>query len=1167
MPIYNIRGIDVDFPYEAYDCQIVYMEKVIQSLQERCNALLESPTGTGKTLCLLCATLAWRRSLGEFSTNGRVRMGSSQRDDLPSSQQSSQQPKYPTIVYSTAPKMVVIGSREQLCIHDDVKNLRGRAQTNACHFVCKKRKCSHHSSVSGFVKNNSNLGDDPIDIEDLVNIGRSQGPCPYYLSRELHKVVDILFAPYNYLIDRGNRKSLNIKWEDSVLIFDEAHNLESICADAASFDLPSGLLTACISEAKKCVDLSAKKRSMDKFIDKSANPESFAILKALLFKLEKRIAEVSIESKELGFTQPGPYIYELLADLNITQDTTDMLIDTLTKGVTLLEEGRLETLADILHTIFNKGDKSHASSYRVHVQEADTRSLDVLKGKASRTLSWWCFNPGIAMEEFSKMGVGSIILTSGTLSPLDSFAKELKLDFPIRLENPHVISSNQIWAGVLPIGPSGCAFNSSYRNRDSLAYRQDLGNAIANFARIVPDGLLVFFPSYYLLDQCIACWKNLSQDSSTNTSTIWERICKHKQPVVEPKQSSLFSSSIEDYMTKLSDISTSGAVFFAVCRGKVSEGLDFADHTGRAVVITGMPFPTWNDPKVRLKRDFLDHPSDSPKKELKALTGGEWYNQQASRAVNQAVGRVIRHRHDYGAIIFCDERFSHAKNQHQMSIWLQPYIKCYSNFGEVAFTLTRFFRDILKSGSKLKESVRSDVKISLPQEKLSSAKALTSLATAADENLSMKPLSSAVSASRTSSCNKLEEILPANRSMLTPLQNNPSMVLKHSRELFGKVNKLWTPDPNSKEPHCQKRAVIDLTSESELTEQLRTEELNVPSSSKKSKSLKIDPGIMLRSEKHLDFDKSEDIKKGIISSYSSSLKHGSRSQLAQCSLVKSDTQKSDGNQQNAEIFSVVMLEDNVTSRSAFEFPAQKDYPSVSMPCNEESKGSAFLSQVKEKLTTVEYREFVGYMKALKSALKTETIKINQVIESIATLFCSPERQFLLKRFKDYIPVKYQPMYEQHLRVWDAKVDKYAEGTKEVPDTAATKVSSFWIIWGYWVQTNFKPKLLPGAVKVNADGSVMADRYGFEEHIQAEEARDIVQTQWERLAQRLSLEGLTLRTPSTNATEDEKSEDDPVEELCQQIILVRAVSTSVGRETAKAEAEIELDSEIKKPRNC
>lgn len=34
MPTYRLRCIDVDFPFEAYDCQLVYMEKVIQALQE-----------------------------------------------------------------------------------------------------------------------------------------------------------------------------------------------------------------------------------------------------------------------------------------------------------------------------------------------------------------------------------------------------------------------------------------------------------------------------------------------------------------------------------------------------------------------------------------------------------------------------------------------------------------------------------------------------------------------------------------------------------------------------------------------------------------------------------------------------------------------------------------------------------------------------------------------------------------------------------------------------------------------------------------------------------------------------------------------------------------------------------------------------------------------------
>jgi len=35
---------------------------------------------------------------------------------------------------------------------------------------------------------------------------------------------------------------------------------ENLCADAASFDLPSGLLTACIFEAKSCIVLSVTRR-------------------------------------------------------------------------------------------------------------------------------------------------------------------------------------------------------------------------------------------------------------------------------------------------------------------------------------------------------------------------------------------------------------------------------------------------------------------------------------------------------------------------------------------------------------------------------------------------------------------------------------------------------------------------------------------------------------------------------------------------------------------------------------------------------------------------------------------------------------------------------------------------------------------------------------------
>ncbi|OVA13874.1 Helicase-like [Macleaya cordata] len=1017
MPIYKIRGIDVDFPFEAYDCQIVYMEKVIQSLQNKSNALLESPTGTGKTLCLLCSTLAWRKSLGNFSTGATEwktpKSGSKLLDDSLSSSQPEKK-CLPTIVYTSRthsqlhqviqelkrtnyrPRMIVLGSREQLCIHNDVRMLQGRAQTNACHFLCRKRKCSHQKKVPEYLKDNPNLGDDPVDIEDLVNIGRNQGPCPYYVSREVHKVVDIVFAPYNYLIDRNNRGSLTIDFWNSVLIFDEAHNLESICADAASFDLPSSLLTSCISEAKKCIDLSIARRAKEKSNEKALNPDNYAILKALLLKLEKRIAEVPIDSKELGFTRPGPYIYQLLADLNITNETANMLIDTIDNASLLLEDAenenstesglhkpksttacRLESIGDILKIIFGNGETAHAKSYRVHVQETEAKASDSFKGKkTSRTLSWWCFNPGIAMAEFSRMGVGSIILTSGTLSPLDSFAQELKLEFPIRLENPHVISSNQIWAGVVPSGPSACAFNSSYRNRDSLEYKQELGNAIANFARIVPNGLLVFFPSYYLMDQCIGCWKDMGHASSTNSSTIWERICKYKQPVVEPKQSSLFSSSIEDYMTKLKDTSTSGAVFFAVCRGKVSEGLDFADHAGRAVVITGLPFPMRNDPKIRLKREFLDQQALSQTKEQKVLTGEEWYSQQESRAVNQAVGRVIRHRHDYGAIIFSDERFAHSNRQSQISLWLQPHIKCYSKFGEVVFTLTRFFRDIGISTPMKPKSTNS----------ISMGKYI--LAKPFPYPLFFWPLSSLLAASRSNTSDHLENVVPANCSTLNPYNHYHHLTLQNSRGLL-KHNKLQTSDPKRKDPLYKKSEVIDLTSSSHWDEQPSTAELIAPCSSKKPKLLKIDTDL---------------------SCYTNiSERHGKRPQLSPCDSTELCIDDSIRNMQHAQVASEVLLEDDITTdKSDFK---HKRVPSSSVPCDEETRGAAFLIQVQEKLSVAEYKEFVGYMKALKS----KTMKINHVLQSIARLFSTPERFLLLIRFKDYVPAKYRPMYEQYLK--------------------------------------------------------------------------------------------------------------------------------------------------------
>ena len=47
-----------------------------------------------------------------------------------------------------------------------------------------------------------------------------------------------------------------------------------------------------------------------------------------------------------------------------------------------------------------------------------------------------------------------------------------------------------------------------------------------------------------------------------------------------------------------------------VCRGRLSEGLDFKDRKARCVMIVGIPYPSLYEPAIILKRFFLDEKRD-----------------------------------------------------------------------------------------------------------------------------------------------------------------------------------------------------------------------------------------------------------------------------------------------------------------------------------------------------------------------------------------------------------------------------------------------------------------------------------------------------------------------------------------------------------------------------
>eukprot|EP00960_Hanusia_phi_P005057 145853-Hanusia_phi.AAC.1 len=56
---FHVGGCEISFPHTPYSSQLAMMDKIIFALRNKKNVLLELPTGSGKSLSLLCAISSW----------------------------------------------------------------------------------------------------------------------------------------------------------------------------------------------------------------------------------------------------------------------------------------------------------------------------------------------------------------------------------------------------------------------------------------------------------------------------------------------------------------------------------------------------------------------------------------------------------------------------------------------------------------------------------------------------------------------------------------------------------------------------------------------------------------------------------------------------------------------------------------------------------------------------------------------------------------------------------------------------------------------------------------------------------------------------------------------------------------------------------------------------
>ncbi|CAH8332947.1 unnamed protein product [Eruca vesicaria subsp. sativa] len=775
--VYQIGGLQVEFPYQPYGTQLAFMSRVISTLDRaqrdgHCHALLESPTGTGKSLSLLCSVLAWQQNHKSRVLKGNLSHSKAAPEAVtdplnhgggfvPETQPSvdtplgsnvepaeiaatKKKPKVPTIYYASRTHsqitqvireykktgyrvpMAVLASRKHYCTN---RHVHGKENVDEeCRLLLKDKsniQCSEFKNVSKITAHPSlqQRGHNEIhDIEDLVKVGKSVRGCPYYAAWSLAENAEIVFCPYSYIVNPVIRAGVEVDLKGAIIIFDEAHNMEDIAREAGSINLDEETLFKLQSELEQM---------------SVAQPMIYQPLCEVVEGLISWIGRKkdSLEKRDFQHyfsSWTGDKALKELEESNITRECFPILLNCFTKAIRTSKEAEMES--DMLHlsgisvltleelfaslTYFFSRNGSHILDYQLGLQRSTKRGDS--SGAWTHTFSLWCMNPSVVFKDLADLSL-SIILTSGTLSPMNSFSSELGMQFGTCLEAPHVIDINLqvVWAGAISNGPGNHPLNGSYKTADSYAFQDALGKSLEEVCTIVPGGSLVFFPSYKLMDKLCNRWRETGQ---------WSRLCLKKDLFVEPRGGAQdeFDSVLKGYYdsilgknkligrnrrfkkaglvkTEAQDDSKKGAAFLAVCRGKVSEGIDFADDNARAVVSfsTAFHFIDRHDLQVGLKKKY----NDTYKSSKNLLGGSDWYCQQAYRALNQAAGRCIRHRFDYGAIIFLDERYREQRNRASISKWLRQSIKLYDNFEESMEGLRSFFNSAKERvDSKMLES-------------------------------------------------------------------------------------------------------------------------------------------------------------------------------------------------------------------------------------------------------------------------------------------------------------------------------------------------------------------------------------------------------------------------------------------------------------------------------
>ncbi|KAB2612824.1 ATP-dependent RNA helicase DDX11 [Pyrus ussuriensis x Pyrus communis] len=575
-------------------------------------------------------------------------------------------------IFANKMKVVSLGSRKNCCINEEVLKLGNSTRINErCLELQKKRTRIRMFQNEG---NKYNLGarvrirmnkascgcpmlrkhkvqkefrsmmsqHGALDIEDLVDLGKSMRTCPYYGSRSMVPVADLVVLPYQSLLSKASRESLGLKLKNNIVIIDEAHNL----ADSLISMYDSRITLSQLEDvhwhiekyfARFCNVLGPGNRRYIQTI--------MVLTRAFLqvFLREDTGCGISCHDTEKasganGTPTSSMAINDFLFSLNI--DNINLV-----KLLQYIKE------SNIMHKVSGYGDK-------VAIQ----KSLAFNGGKERSTLSSFQALANFLLSLTNKDGDGRIIisktsptcpgeeggyikyvmltgdnifseivdqahavvLAGGTLQPIEETRERLFPWLPLNqlqfFSCSHIVPPESILPVAVSRGPSGHTFDFSYSSRRSSITIQELGRLVCNLVTAVPEGIVVFFSSFDYEGEVYDAWE---------ASGILERIKKKKRLFREPRKSTHVESVLKEYKETIETLSSgggkenpsqSGAVLLAVVGGKISEGINLSDGMGRCIVMVGLPYASPFDIELMERVKYIEGLGNSNSTQLPNLS-------------------------------------------------------------------------------------------------------------------------------------------------------------------------------------------------------------------------------------------------------------------------------------------------------------------------------------------------------------------------------------------------------------------------------------------------------------------------------------------------------------------------------------------------------------------